>query len=357
MPQTQSLGTPRITGRDLNDLQQSTQFWMQQVFNHLDRMAGLRGTPTLYSDLDANGKKLTNVASAENDSDVVTRQQTLVLSMNPEKGQMQFDAQGTGIFNGADADHPTDFVTLQQMVQAILDALSAAGVNASFVTVNAEPLLTNERQAAVEATVLALTDNGAGSTLVWSVAANGITDAKLRQSGATSVVGRSANSTGNVADIAASANGQVLRRKTNVLGFGAVDLSDGTNAVENVLGIANGGGLAGAYTPTLTNVANLDASTVYECQYMRVGNTVTVSGRVDIDPTLAATSTQLGISLPVASNLGATEDCAGVAFASGIAGQGAAILGDAANNRAQLQYISGDITNQAMYFTFAYQVI
>ena len=61
--------------------------------------------------------------------------------------------------------------------------------------------------------------------------------------------------------------------------------------------------------------------------------------------------------LPIASNLGATKDCAGVAFASGIAGQGAAILGDAANDRAQMQWIAGDVTNQAMYFTFTYQII
>jgi hypothetical protein len=114
---------------------------------------------------------------------------------------------------------------------------------------------------------------------------------------------------------------------------------------------------SGTYTPTLTNVANLSASTAYQAQYIRIGATVTVSGRVDIDPTAATTSTQLGISLPVASNFGAVEDCAGVAFASGVAGQGAAILADAANDRAQLQYISGDVTNQAMYFTFTYQVI
>lgn len=111
------------------------------------------------------------------------------------------------------------------------------------------------------------------------------------------------------------------------------------------------------YTPSLSNVANLDGSTAYECQYIQLGNTVIVSGRVDIDPTLTTTSTQLGISIPVASNFGATEDCAGVAFASGIATQGAAVLADVANNRAQLQYISGDVTNQAMYFIFLYQVI
>ncbi len=113
----------------------------------------------------------------------------------------------------------------------------------------------------------------------------------------------------------------------------------------------------GTYTPALVNVANLDASTAYQCQYLRLGNTVFVSGLVDVNPTLTATATQLGISLPIASNLGAVEDCAGAAAASGIAGQSAAIIGDAANNRAEMQWVAGDITNQPMYFTFGYQVI
>lgn len=113
----------------------------------------------------------------------------------------------------------------------------------------------------------------------------------------------------------------------------------------------------GTYTPTLTNAANLAASTAFQCQFLRVGRTVTVGGRVDVDPTLAATATQLGISLPVASNFGATEDCGGCAFASGIAAQGAGIRADAANDRAEMVWISGDITNQPMYFTFTYQVI
>lgn len=114
---------------------------------------------------------------------------------------------------------------------------------------------------------------------------------------------------------------------------------------------------SGTYTPTLTNVANLDASTAYQCQWIRVGNVVHVTGKADVDPTLTAASTQLGISLPIASNIGALEDCSGSAFASGIAGQGAAILGDAANNRAQMQWIAGDVTNQAMYFSFSYEVL
>jgi hypothetical protein len=66
------------------------------------------------------------------------------------------------------------------------------------------------------------------------------------------------------------------------------------------------------WTPTLTNTTNLDASTAYQGQYIRFGNTVTCSGKVDVDPTAAA-ATVLGISLPIVSNFGATEDCAGTA--------------------------------------------
>lgn len=115
--------------------------------------------------------------------------------------------------------------------------------------------------------------------------------------------------------------------------------------------------LSGTYTPTLTNVANLDASTPYQCQYMRVGSVVTVSGLVDVDPTAGATPTELGISLPIASTLAAAQNCAGTAFASAIAGQGAAIMGDVANARAQMAWISGDTTNQPMYFNFSYLII
>lgn len=113
---------------------------------------------------------------------------------------------------------------------------------------------------------------------------------------------------------------------------------------------------AGTYTPTLTNTTNLDGSTAYQCQYLRVGATVTVSGLVDANPT-AGGSVVLGISLPVASNFGAVEDCAGVAASSTIAGQSAAIRANVANDRAEMVWVAVDTTNQPMYFTFTYQVI
>lgn len=114
---------------------------------------------------------------------------------------------------------------------------------------------------------------------------------------------------------------------------------------------------SGTYTPTLTNVANLDASTAYACQYMRVGSVVTVSGRVDVDPTLAATSTALGITLPIASNFANTEELGGTAASPSVAGQVMAIFADAANNRANLQFVSGDIGNRSTFFQFTYQLI
>lgn len=114
---------------------------------------------------------------------------------------------------------------------------------------------------------------------------------------------------------------------------------------------------SGTYTPTLTNVANLDASTPYQCQYMRVGSVVTVSGLVDIDPTAGAAATELGISLPIASDFANAQNCAGTAFCPTVATQGAAILGDPTNNRAQLTFVSGNTSNQSMYFTFSYVII
>lgn len=54
------------------------------------------------------------------------------------------------------------------------------------------------------------------------IADNVVADTKLRQGGAASVIGRSAASLGNVADISAGADGNVLRRAAGVVGFGSI---------------------------------------------------------------------------------------------------------------------------------------
>lgn len=52
-----------------------------------------------------------------------------------------------------------------------------------------------------------------------SIAANGVTNSMLRQSLGTSVIGRFAGSTGNVADIQAVSDGTVLTRQGGILLF------------------------------------------------------------------------------------------------------------------------------------------
>jgi hypothetical protein len=71
------------------------------------------------------------------------------------------------------------------------------------------------------------------------VANNGITNAMLRDSSALSVIGRSANSTGDPADIATSNDGEVLRRSGTSLGFGTVATAGITDAAVTLAKLAN----------------------------------------------------------------------------------------------------------------------
>lgn len=113
----------------------------------------------------------------------------------------------------------------------------------------------------------------------------------------------------------------------------------------------------GTYTPTLTAVANVDTATPSVCQWLRRGNVITVSGRVDIDCTAAAnTLTQVGMSLPVASDLTVSGQLAGGGGIGQATYQNFLCLGDTANNRATLQFLSNGTTSAAAFFSFTYLV-
>lgn len=114
-------------------------------------------------------------------------------------------------------------------------------------------------------------------------------------------------------------------------------------------------GTFGTYTPTLTGVTNVAASTSYPAQYQRVGNTVTVSGKLDLDPT-AAVATELGISIPIASNFGNDYECGGAANAASAA-RGGFISADPTNDRARLMITPNATSNEVYQYIFMYQVI
>lgn len=193
-----------------------------------------------------------------------------------------------------------------------------------------------------------------------TIANYAVIDLKIRQGAAASVIGRAASSLGDVADIVAGADGRFLVRRSGALQFDTLADADIPAAIardaEVTSAISALNLASGTYTPTLTSVANIDGTTAYSCQYLRVGSVVSVSGRLDANPTSAALTT-IGISLPIASNFANTNECGGVAFCNEIAGQGAAIFADSTNDRAQMQWLAVDTADHPMFFTFQYRII
>jgi len=136
-----------------------------------------------------------------------------------------------------------------------------------------------------------------------------------------------------------------------------------TSHVTGILPVANGGtGLSdatidfGTYTPTRTNVTNIAASTIYSAQYMRVGTVVTVSGKVDIDPTSASVTSELGLSLPIASNFTSEEQAGGTGSAI-VTTENAGISADAVNNRVSFRFFTTGVANAAWFYTYTYRIL
>lgn len=86
------------------------------------------------------------------------------------------------------------------------------------------------------------------------------------------------------------------------------------NNTGDVITLASAGVTAsGTYTPTWTGLLNVDSTTAYSCQYMRVGNTVTVSGYLNINATVDNTLTRVRFTLPINASV------TGVNFLNGTA--------------------------------------
>lgn len=172
---------------------------------------------------------------------------------------------------------------------------------------------------------------------------------------------KAGTATANTAPLKFTSGTNLTAAEAGAMEYDGTELYFSPSTTRRKLGIVTAGGstiASGTYSPTRSAEVNMDANvTMTQAQYMRVGDTVTVSGRFTANPTLTATATSFEIDLPVASNIGAAEDCAGTAFSGSIAGQGAEIIGSVANNTAVIQWVAGDVTSQLWSYTFTYQVI
>jgi hypothetical protein len=84
------------------------------------------------------------------------------------------------------------------------------------------------------------------------------------------------------------------------------------NNVGSVTGSTNQYIASGTRTATADNLSNCDTVTPLTEQWMRVGNVVTVSGGVEVDPTAAGT-TSFTLDLGIATNATVVENISGIA--------------------------------------------
>ena len=113
-----------------------------------------------------------------------------------------------------------------------------------------------------------------------------ITNAKLRNSAALSVIGRAANSVGDPADIAASADNQVLQRTGSALSFAGIPLAT-SGIITGALPLAKGGtGLTAGGLQSQVLMMKPDASGVAVWGDLP-GTHATAGGRLTIDPSAA----------------------------------------------------------------------
>jgi hypothetical protein len=115
---------------------------------------------------------------------------------------------------------------------------------------------------------------------------------------------------------------------------------------------------SGTYTPTLTNSTNISSSTARVCQWLRVGNVVTVSGIFDATCTAAAnTATALGMSLPIASALALNEQLGGAGSSGASARETLLIVADTTNDRATIGWAANSTSSEGRSFSFTYTVL
>lgn len=160
--------------------------------------------------------------------------------------------------------------------------ITATGSGSSSALTNSHIFVGNVSNVATDVAMsgdITITSSG-----VTAIGVNKVLDPMIRQSAGLTVIGRSANTTGNVADITATADGQVLRRSGTVLGFGSIDLSQANTVGASVLPVVNGGTGQSSYTDGQLLIGNSSGNTLTKASLTQsVGITITAgSGSIAV---------------------------------------------------------------------------
>jgi hypothetical protein len=178
-------------------------------------------------------------------------------------------------------------------------------------------------------------------------------DVSFGQGGAHSNGATYASAGSNFPQFAGDLYRAVKSRAGAAVGFGAAtSTSMGLIAPYNSASLVH----SGTYTPTLTNITNVDASTAFQLQYMRVGASVTVSGLVNIDPS-ASGAIDLRMSLPPGLDMSAdaTTPAGGTAVLGAAAGDVLAI-DKASTTTVRFTGTPTTRTNSTVRFIFMYRM-
>lgn len=144
-------------------------------------------------------------------------------------------------------------------------------------------------------------------------------------------------------------------RAGTAAGFGLA--SSSTPGLVNPYTEGSGVVYSATYTPTLTAAANVGTLAVETVWYSRNGKMITVFGSITGTPASGSgTVTQIGITLPVATDLTLAHQLSGhCQYQSGNRDSGY-VVGDATNNRAEINFKSNATANDRVNFSFSYML-